>query len=185
MTMPTRKQLSNVKFNNSMDLFKATWKVLRKPKTIEKIWARQRLMPWFPAVMTSWMYERAKRHMSRNTKAYQSFQINKGPRASKRTFLTHMNAVVTAVKPVAGLACTTENEKKELLQANLEGNVSLCLHNSFCRNREQKANVDLLPCCKQRLLEQKSWDRARNCFDTLQKVVKDIEMGEQEQAAME
>ena len=70
MTMPTRKQLSSVKINNSLDLFKTTWKVLRKPKAIEKIWARQRLMPWFRDVMTSWIYEHAKRHMSRNTKAY-------------------------------------------------------------------------------------------------------------------
>ena len=35
MTMPTRKQLSSVKFNHSLDLFKTTWKVLRKPKAIE------------------------------------------------------------------------------------------------------------------------------------------------------
>ena len=73
MTILTRKQLSSVKFKNSLDLFKTTWKVLRKPKAIEKIWARQKLMTWFRAVMTSWMYEHAKRHMSRNTKAYQSF----------------------------------------------------------------------------------------------------------------
>ena len=45
--------------------------------------------------------------------------------------------------------------------------------------------MDLLPCCKQRWLEQKSWGTDPNCFDTLQKVVKDIEMGEQEQEAME
>ena len=93
--------------------------------------------------------------------------------------------MTTAVEGVAGTPCTTENEKKELLQADLEGNVSLCLHNSFCRKREQKVNVDLLPCCKQRLLEQKSWGTAPNSFETLQKVVKDIEMGEPEQEAME
>ena len=91
------------------------------------------------------MYERAKRHMSRNTEAYQSFQLDIGPGAYKRAFLTHRNAVNTAVKRVAGAPCVTENEKREVLRADLERNVSLCLHNSFCRNREQKVSVDLLP----------------------------------------
>ena len=52
--------------------------------------------------MTSWMYERAKRHMSRNTEAYQSFKLDIGPGAYKRAFLTHRNAVTTAVNRVAG-----------------------------------------------------------------------------------
>ena len=95
-------------------------------------------MPWFLAAMTSRIYERAKRHMSRNTEAYQSFQLDIGPGAYKRAFLTHQNAVTTAVKRVAGPSCVTENEKREVLRADLERNVSLCLHNSFCRNREQR-----------------------------------------------
>ena len=74
--------------------------------------------------------------------------------------------------------------KKKVLQADLEQNVSLCLHNSFYRNREQKLNVDLMPCCKPRLLEQESWGRARNSVDMLLKVLDDIEAGEQEQATM-
>ena len=76
--VPTPEQLSNVKMNRNLDLFRTTCKVLRIPKAIERIWSRQRLMPWFRAVMTSWMYERAKRHMSRNTEAYQSFQLDIG-----------------------------------------------------------------------------------------------------------
>ena len=144
MAVPTPEQLSNVKMSHELDLFRTTCKVLRIPKAIERIWSRQGLMPWFRAVMTSWMYERAKRHMSRNTEAYQSFQLNIGPGAYKRAFLTHRNAVTTAVKRVAGAPCVTEDEKKEVLRADLERNVSLCLHNSFCRNREQKVNVDLL-----------------------------------------
>ena len=139
--VPTPEQLSNVKMSRELDLFRTTCKVLRIPKAIERIWSRQRLMPWFRAVMTSWMYERAKRHMSRNTEAYQSFQLDIGPGAYKRAFLTHRNAVTTAVKRVAGAPCVTEDEKKEVLRADLERNVSLCLHNSFCRNREQKVNV--------------------------------------------
>ena len=88
---------SNVNMSRKLNLFKTTCKVLRITKAIERIWSRQRLMPWFRAVMTSWMYERAKRHMSSNTEAYQSFQLDIGPGAYKRAFLTHRNAVTTAV----------------------------------------------------------------------------------------
>ena len=77
--VPTPEQLSNVKMNRTLDFFRTTCKALRIPKAIEKIWSRQRLMPWFRAVMTSWMYERAKRHMPRITEAYQSFQLGIGP----------------------------------------------------------------------------------------------------------
>ena len=102
-----------------------------------------------------------------------------------RAFLTHRNAVTTAVKRVAGVPCVTETEKKEVLRADLERNVSLCLHNSFCRNREQKVNVDLLPCCKPRLIEQESWATARNSMDMLETVLEDSENEEQGQEAME
>ena len=183
--VPTPEQLSNVKMSHELDLFRTTCNVLRIPKAIERIWSRQRLMPWFRAVMTSWMYERAKRHVSRNTEACQSFQLDIGPRAYKRAFLTHRNAVTTAVKRVAGAPCVTEDEKKEVLRADLERNVSLCLHNSFCRNREQKVNVDLLPCCKPRLLEQESWGTACNSMDMLEKVLEDSEAEDQDGEAME
>ena len=142
-------------------------------------------MPWFRAVMTSWMYECAKRHMSRNTEAYQSFQLDIGPGAFKSAFLTHRNAVTMAVKRVAGAPCVMETEKREVLRADLERNVSLCLHSSFCRNREQKVNVDLLPCCKPRLLEQESWGTARKSMDILEKILEDSEIEEQEQESME
>ena len=64
LTVATPKQLSNVKFNNSLDLFRSSCKVLIIPKAIKRIWARQRLMPWFRAVITAWVFERAKRHMT-------------------------------------------------------------------------------------------------------------------------
>ena len=60
-TGPTPEQLSSVKFNNNLDLFRSTCKVLRIPKAIERISAKQKLMAWFRAVVTSWMYERSKR----------------------------------------------------------------------------------------------------------------------------
>ena len=182
--VPTPEQLSNVKMNRSLYLFRNTCKILRIPKAIERIWSRQRLMPWFRAVTTSWMYEHAKRHMSRNTETYQSFQLDIGPGAYKRAFLTHRNAVTTAVKRVAGAHCVIENEKREVLRADLERNVSLCLHNSFCRNREQKVIVDLLPCCKPRLLEQESWRTARNSMDILEKILEDSETEDQDEEAM-
>ena len=68
-------------------------------------------MPWFREVMTSWMYERAKRHMSRNTEAYQPFQVDIGPGAYERVFLPHRNAVTTAVKRVAGTLCVTDKKR--------------------------------------------------------------------------
>ena len=174
--VPTPEQLSNVKLNNNLDLFRTNCKVLRIPKAIERIWSRQRLMPWFQAVMISWLYERAKRHMSKNTEAYQSFQLDIGSGAYKRFFLTHRNPV----KRVAGAPCQTEVEKREVFQTDLERNVSLCLHNSFCNNREQKVSVDLLPCCKPRLLQQVSWGTARISVDMLKKVLEDNEADEQE-----
>ena len=54
-----------------------------------------------------------------------------------RAFLNHRNAVMTAVKRVDGLSCTTESEKKEVLHADLKQNLRLCLHTSFYRNRQQ------------------------------------------------
>ena len=115
MAVPTPEHLSNVKMNHDLNLFRTTCKVLRIRKTIERIWSRQKLMPWFRAVMTSSMYELAKRHMSRNTEAYQSFQLDIGPGAYRRAFLTHRNAVTTAQKRVAGAPCVTEVEKREVL----------------------------------------------------------------------
>ena len=111
--MPTPEQLSNVKMNRNLDIFRTTCKILRIHKAIERIWSSQRLMPWFRAVMTSWMYELAKRHVSKNLEAYQSFQLDIGPGAYKRAFLTHRNAVTTAVKRVAGAPCEIENEERE------------------------------------------------------------------------
>ena len=36
----TPEQLSNVRMNGHLDLFRTTCKVLRIPKTIERIWSR-------------------------------------------------------------------------------------------------------------------------------------------------
>ena len=46
-------------------------------------------------------------------------------------------------------------------------------------------NVDPLPCCKPRLLEQESWGTARNSMDILEKVLEDSEAEDQDGEAME
>ena len=61
-----------------------------------------------------------------------------------------------------------KNEKEDL-----EKNMTLYLHNSFCRNRE--TNVDLLPCCKQMVEEQKCWRTASNSVRIATAVLQDTE----------
>ena len=46
-------------------------------------------------------------------------------------------------------------------------------------------NVDLLACCKSRLLEQEIWGTARNSMDMLEKVLEDSDAGDQGGEAME
>ena len=125
MAVPTPEQLSRVSLSKKLDLFRTFLKDLRISKTIERIWARQRLKPCFRSVMTARVYELAKSHMSRNSEAYQSFQLYIGPGAYKRAFLTHRSNVTTAVKRVARMSGFTEKEKKQVFQADLERNVSL------------------------------------------------------------
>ena len=68
-----------------------------------------------------------------------------GPEASKRAFVTHRNAVTTAVKSTLKTIDRDGREKEEMLKEDLEKNVMLCLYNSFCRNKE--TTVDPLLCC--------------------------------------
>ena len=81
------------------------------------------------------------------------YQLDIGAEAFKRVFVTHRNAVTTSVKRNSRTNERNGREKEEMLKEYLERNVTLCLHNSICRNRE--SNVDPLPCCKQRVEEQK------------------------------
>ena len=46
-------------------------------------------------------------------------------------------------------------------------------------------NVDLLPCCKPRLLEQEGWGTARNSLDMLEKVLEDSDAEHQDGKMME
>ena len=74
-------------------------------------------------------------------------------------------------------------EKEEMLKKDLERNITLCLHNSFCRNRE--SNVDPLPCCKQRVEEQKCCRTASNSVKIANDVLQDTETESPESMAQE
>ena len=86
--------------------------------------------------------------------------------------MTHRNAVTTAVKKISWTSERSgKKEKAKMLKEDLERNVTLCLHNSFCRNRE--SNMDPLPCCKQRVEEQKCWRIASNSVRIANDVLQD------------
>ena len=140
---------------------------------VKKIWARRRLMPWFRANMTAWLYNYAKKHMSKHSRLYSAYQLDIRAGVFKQAFVSHRNAVNTAVKRTSRTSECNGREKEQMLKKDLERNVTLCLHNSFCRNRE--SNVDPLPCCKQRVEEQKCWRTASNSVRMATDVLQDTE----------
>ena len=88
MTVLTPEQLGRVGLSKRLDLFRTTCKVPKITEAMERLRARQRLMPRFRALMTG---------------------------SLKKAFLAHRNAVTTAEKRVAGMSCSTEQKKKEVL----------------------------------------------------------------------
>ena len=110
--------------------------------------------------MTAWLYEYAKKYMSKHSRVYSEYQLDNGAGAFKRASVTHRKAVTNAVKRTSRTSECDGREREEMLKEDLERNVTLCPHNSFCRNRE--TTVDPLPCCKQRIEEQKCWRTASN-----------------------
>ena len=180
---PTREQLRKLDCLKDLDLFETMCKVLNIPMEVKKIWARKRLTPWFRANMTAWLYEYAKKHTSKHGRVYSEYQLDIGAGAFKRALVTHRNAVTTAVKRISRTSERSGNEKAEMLKEDLERNVTLCLHNSFCRNRE--SNVDPLPCCKQRVEEQKCWRTASNSVRIANDVLQDTETESAESVSQE
>ena len=180
---PTGEQLQKLDCLKDLDLFETTCKILNIPMEVKKIWARRRLMPWFRANMTAWLYEYAKKHMSKHGRVYSGYQLDIGAGAFKRAFVTHRNAVTTAVKRISRTSERRGKEKEEMSKEDLERNVTLCLHNSFCRNRE--SNVDPLPCCKQRVEEQKCWRTASNSVRIANDVLQDTETESAESVSQE
>ena len=92
---PTREQLQKL---DCLKDFETMCKILNIPMEVNRIWARKRLMPWFRADMTAWLYEYARKHMSKHGRVYSGYQLDIGAGAFKRAFVTHRNAVTTAVK---------------------------------------------------------------------------------------
>ena len=119
------------------DLFERTCKILKILMEVKKIWARRRLMPWVRANRTEWLYEYAKKHMSKHSRVYSAYQLDIGAGAFKRAFVTHRNAVTTAVKSKSRTSECDGREKEEMLKEDLERNVTLCLHNSFGRQNSE------------------------------------------------
>ena len=104
---------------------------------------------------------------------YSAHQLDFEAGAFKRAFVTHRCEVTTAVKRTSRTNECDGRGKEETLKEDLERNLTLCLHNSFCRNRE--TNVDPLPCCKQRVEEQKCWRTASNSVRIATDVLQDTE----------
>ena len=124
--------------------------------------------------MTAWLYEYAKKHLSKQNRVYCAYQPDIEAEAFKRAFVFHRNAVTTAVKRTSRTSECDGREREVKLKEELERNVTLCLHNSFCRNRE--TNIDPLPCCKQRVEEQLCWKTASNSFRMANDVLQDTEI---------
>ena len=91
--------------------------------------------------------------------------------AFKRAFLTHRNVVTTAMKRTLRTNDCDRREEDKVLKEDLEKNVTLCLHNRLCRIRE--TSVDTLPCCKQRVEEQKCWKTVSNIIRLATDVLQD------------
>ena len=81
--------------------------------------------------------------------------------------------MITAVKRTSRTSECNGREKEEILEEDLERKVTLCLHNSFCRNRE--SNFDPLPCCKQIVEKQKCWRTSFNSVSIATDVLEDTE----------
>ena len=109
---PTKEQLQELDCLKDLDLFEKTCMILKIPMEAKKIWARRRLMPWFRANMTAWLYEYAKKHMSKHSRVYSVYQLDIGAEAFKRAFVTHRNAVTTAVKRNSRTSDCDGREKK-------------------------------------------------------------------------
>ena len=122
---PTREQLRKLDCLKDLDLFETMCKVLNIPMEVKKIWARKRLMPWFRANMTAWLYEYAKKHMSKHGRVYSEYQLDIGAGAFKRALVTHRNAVTTAVKRISRTSERSGKEKAEMLKKDLAGTENL------------------------------------------------------------
>ena len=152
--------------------------ILNIPMEVKKIWERRRLMPWFRANMTACLYEYAKKR----AKSVQYVSAGHWSRSFQASFC-NSSECSDHVKKISRMSERDGREEEEMLKEDLQRNVTLCLHNSFCRNRE--TNVDPLPCCKQRVEEQKCWRTAFNSVRIATDVLQDIETESAESMSLE
>ena len=75
---PKREQLQKLDCLKQLDLFEKMRKILNIPMEVKNIWARRRLMPCLRANMTAWLYEYAKKHMSKHGRVYSVYQLDFG-----------------------------------------------------------------------------------------------------------
>ena len=75
---PTREQLQKLDCLKDLDLFETMCKILNSPMEVKKIWTRRRLMPWFRALMTAWLYEYDKKHLSKHDRVYSGYRVSAG-----------------------------------------------------------------------------------------------------------
>ena len=131
---PTKEQLEELDSLKALDIFGTMRKIIKIKKTpmkVKKTWTRRRLIAWFIANMTACVYKYAKKHLSKHSIVYSSYKLDIGPEAFKRAFVTHPNAVTTAVKGTLNTIDCDRSKNEETLKDHLGKNLTLCLHNSF------------------------------------------------------
>ena len=96
-----------------------------------------------------------KKHVSKHSRNYSSFQLDVGSEAFTRALVTNCTAMTTAVKRTLKTINCDSRDKEEtldMMSEYLERNVRLRLHSSFFSNRKY--------CWKQRVEEQRCWKTA-------------------------
>ena len=154
----TAESIHAIDYNRRLELFETVCKVFSIPMEVRHVWSHVRFFAWFRATLTSWLYTVTKDHMKKHQKEYRQFMAEIGLEAFKRPFLTHRNAITMGWKRVGRVSQDNTKARESILEEDLTKNVSLSLHNSFCRNTE--SNVKFLPNQVKRLQEQREWMRA-------------------------
>ena len=166
---PTAESIYAIDYSRRLELFETACKVFAIPMEVNHVWSRIRLFPWFRATLTSWLYMVTKDHMKKHQKEYRQFLAEIGPEASKRSLLTHQNAITTGWKRVGRLSRDNTKARESILEEDLAKNLNLSLHNSFCLNKESK--VKGLPNQAKRLQEQRDWMRSIELLKAWEEIV--------------
>ena len=109
---PTKEQLQELDCLKDLDIFETMCRVLNIPIELKKICARRRLMSWYRTNMTAWLYQYAKKHMSKHSRVNRAYQLDIGAGAFKRAFVSHRNTVTNIVKRTSRASESDGREKK-------------------------------------------------------------------------